>query len=64
MEMKMAEAQESKDFSSTVEGQLPAGSVPVEKEEEEVEAEVEQEEQEQQELLSERWSPLGANYQH
>jgi len=58
----MAEAQESKDFSSTVEGQLPAGSVPVEKEEEEVEAEVEQEEQEQQELLSERWSPLGANY--
>nr|XP_036676092.1 RUN domain-containing protein 1 [Drosophila suzukii] len=62
MEMKMAEAQESKDFSSTVEGQLPAGSVPVEKEEEEVEAEVEQEEQEQQELLSERWSPLGANY--
>ncbi|KAH8366511.1 hypothetical protein KR084_000094 [Drosophila pseudotakahashii] len=50
MEMKMAEALETKDdSSSTVEGQLPA----VEDEEVEVE---------QQELLSERWSPLGANY--
>ncbi|XP_016949401.1 RUN domain-containing protein 1 [Drosophila biarmipes] len=59
MEMKTTE--QSKDFSPTVEGQLPAGPVPVE-DEEEAEAEVEQEEQEQQELLSERWSPLGANY--
>ncbi|XP_017054997.1 RUN domain-containing protein 1 [Drosophila ficusphila] len=61
MEMKMAEAQEAqgpKDSSLTAEGQLPAGSVSIEdEEEEEVEAE-----QEQQELLSERWSPLGANY--
>ncbi|XP_017067623.1 RUN domain-containing protein 1 [Drosophila eugracilis] len=61
MEMKMAEAQKSKDSSSASEDQLPAGSVLAEDEEEEVEVEVEQE-QEQQELLSERWSPLGANY--
>ncbi|KAH8289694.1 hypothetical protein KR054_009508 [Drosophila jambulina] len=67
MEMKMAEAQEaleSKDSSScNVEGQLlPAGSEE-EPDEEEEEEEVELEpEQEQQELLSERWSPLGANY--
>lgn len=57
MEMKMAEAQETKDSCSTIEGQLPAGPVRAEDEEEEVEVE-----QEQQELLSERWSPLGANY--
>ncbi|KAH8388697.1 hypothetical protein KR200_003276 [Drosophila serrata] len=69
MEMKMAEAQEaleSKDSSCNVEGQLPpAGSEeePEEPEDEEEEEEVELEpEQEQQELLSERWSPLGANY--
>ncbi|KAH8244980.1 hypothetical protein KR032_003470 [Drosophila birchii] len=72
MEMKMAEAQEaleSKDSTCNVEGQLPpAGSEeeqeePGEEEEEEEEEEVELEpEQEQQELLSERWSPLGANY--
>ncbi|XP_017030529.1 RUN domain-containing protein 1 [Drosophila kikkawai] len=70
MEMKMAEAQltlESKDSSCNVEGQLPpAGSEeepeePEDPEEEEEEAELEPE-QEQQELLSERWSPLGANY--
>jgi len=53
----MAEAQETKDSCSTIEGQLPAGPVRAEDEEEEVEVE-----QEQQELLSERWSPLGANY--
>ncbi|XP_017006664.2 RUN domain-containing protein 1 [Drosophila takahashii] len=51
MEMKMAEALETKDDScSPVEGQLPAAV-----EDEEVE-------QQEQELLSERWSPLGANY--
>ncbi|XP_016986477.1 RUN domain-containing protein 1 [Drosophila rhopaloa] len=60
MEMKTAEGQEAQEpkdsSSSTVEGQLPAGSsVSAEDEEAEVE-------QEQQELLSERWSPLGANY--
>ncbi|XP_052855820.1 RUN domain-containing protein 1 [Drosophila gunungcola] len=69
MEMKMSELQDAHEPKDSSEGQqLPAGAVSPEDEEdeqeeqeEEVEVEVEQE-QEQQELLSERWSPLGANY--